>query len=130
MPDDYSGDTRTKGVVKVGGSATGEIGTAGDRDWFGVTLEAARISCIAARSAYDGRCVGGAALTRPIACRSLLATVSAAFAAAVVFSGAALADPENGKTYSSELEMNNPNTLKVRGCVWFFCQTQIWKRVK
>ena len=39
-------------------------------------------------------------------------------------------NPEDGKTYSSELEMNNPNTLKVRSCVWFFCQTQIWKRVK
>ena len=42
MPDDYSSDLQTTGVVTVGGSATGEIETAGDRDWFAVTLEAGR----------------------------------------------------------------------------------------
>ena len=39
-------------------------------------------------------------------------------------------NPEDGKTYSSELEMNDKDTLKVSGCVWIFCQSQIWKRVK
>ncbi len=39
-PDDYSANTGTAGAVAVGGSATGEIGSSGDRDWFAVTLEA------------------------------------------------------------------------------------------
>ena len=39
-------------------------------------------------------------------------------------------NPEDGKTYSSELEMADPKTLKVKGCVWVFCQSQIWKRVE
>ena len=40
MPDDYTADTNTRGAVSVGGSATGEIETARDVDWFAVTLEA------------------------------------------------------------------------------------------
>ena len=39
-PDDFTDDTGTTGTVAVGGSAAGEIETAGDRDWFAVTLEA------------------------------------------------------------------------------------------
>ena len=38
MPDDYSATTQTTGAVAVGGPATGEIETGGDRDWFAVTL--------------------------------------------------------------------------------------------
>ena len=33
-------NTTTMGVVAVGGTATGRVGTQGDRDWFAVTLEA------------------------------------------------------------------------------------------
>ena len=40
MPDDYSSTTQTSGVAEVGGSATGEIETRSDRDWFAVTLDA------------------------------------------------------------------------------------------
>lgn len=39
-------------------------------------------------------------------------------------------NPEDGKTYSSKLEMEGADTLKVKGCVFIFCQTQRWKRVK
>ena len=42
MPDDYSADTSTTATVTVGGSATGEIETARDRDWFAVDLVAGR----------------------------------------------------------------------------------------
>ena len=42
MPDDYSADIHTGGSVAVGGSATGEIETAGDFDWFAVELVAGR----------------------------------------------------------------------------------------
>ena len=38
--DDFTADTNTTGTVAVGGSATGEIESAGDRDWFAVELEA------------------------------------------------------------------------------------------
>ena len=39
MPADFSADTATTGTVAVGGSATGEIETSRDVDWFAVTLE-------------------------------------------------------------------------------------------
>ena len=42
MSDDYTSDIQTTGAVAVGGSATGELETAGDHDWFAVTLEADR----------------------------------------------------------------------------------------
>ena len=40
--DDHPAGTGTDGTVAVGGSATGEIERAGDRDWFAVTLEAGK----------------------------------------------------------------------------------------
>ena len=42
MSDDFTQDTLTAGVVSVGGSATGELETRGDIDWFEVTLQAGR----------------------------------------------------------------------------------------
>ena len=42
MTDSQSSTTLTTGTVEVGGSATGEIGHAGDTDWFAVTLEAGK----------------------------------------------------------------------------------------
>ena len=42
MSDDYSATIDTTGSVAVGGSATGDIESAGDRDWFAVELEAGR----------------------------------------------------------------------------------------
>ena len=40
MSDDYSQDTSTTGVLRVGSSATGEIETRGDVDWIKVYLQA------------------------------------------------------------------------------------------
>ena len=40
--DDFAAGTGTDGAVQVGGSATGEIESAGDRDWFAVDLEAGK----------------------------------------------------------------------------------------
>ena len=40
VTDDYEAGTGTSATVAAGGSATGEIESAGDRDWFAVTLEA------------------------------------------------------------------------------------------
>ena len=40
--DDHSADRNTTGTVAVGGTATGQIETVGDRDWFAVTLKAQR----------------------------------------------------------------------------------------
>ena len=40
MPDDYSEDKLASGVVSVGDSATGDIETRGDIDWFEVRLRA------------------------------------------------------------------------------------------
>ena len=40
VPDDLAAGTGTSGVVEVGGSVTGDIDYAHDRDWFAVELEA------------------------------------------------------------------------------------------
>ena len=42
VTDDFAAGTNTNGAVAVDGSATGEIESAGDRDWFAVTLDADR----------------------------------------------------------------------------------------
>ena len=36
-------------------------------------------------------------------------------------------DPKSGKSYKSFLSVNNNGTLKVQGCVAFFCKTQTWQ---
>ena len=42
MSDDYSNTTSTTGTISVGGSATGNIETVDDTDWFRITLTAGR----------------------------------------------------------------------------------------
>jgi uncharacterized protein (DUF2147 family) len=39
-------------------------------------------------------------------------------------------DPRNGKSYRSNLARNADGTLKVQGCIAFFCQTQTWTAAK
>lgn len=40
-------------------------------------------------------------------------------------------DPETGKSYKSviALDEDDPNILKVKGCIAFLCQTQRWTRI-
>ena len=61
MPDDYLSTTQTTGAVEVDGSATGDIETGRDRDWFAVTLEAGRIY----RIDLEGSRTGGGTLSDP-----------------------------------------------------------------
>ena len=44
--------------------------------------------------------------------------------------GGKIYNPEDGKTYKSKMNLADDNTLKVKGCVLFFCKTQIWTRVE
>jgi uncharacterized protein (DUF2147 family) len=37
-------------------------------------------------------------------------------------------DPESGKSYRSLLKLNPDHSLKVSGCIAFFCQSQRWTR--
>jgi uncharacterized protein (DUF2147 family) len=39
-------------------------------------------------------------------------------------------DPKSGKSYRSVLRRSGPDTLEVKGCIAFFCQTQVWKKAK
>lgn len=39
-------------------------------------------------------------------------------------------DPESGKSYNSKVSRNGDGTLKVQGCIAFFCKTQIWTPMK
>ena len=52
--DDYPADTGTTGTVAVGGSTTGEIEDANDRDWFAVTLEAGKTYRIDLKGSWTG----------------------------------------------------------------------------
>ena len=54
MPDDYSADRFTTGTVAVGDTATGNIGSNGDRDWFAVELVAGRTYVIDLRGSPTG----------------------------------------------------------------------------
>lgn len=37
-------------------------------------------------------------------------------------------DPKTGKSYRSVVRRKSANTIEVKGCISFFCQTQIWKK--
>ena len=46
-----------------------------------------------------------------------------------VWSGGSIYRPADGNTYSGKMELVDPNTLKLTGCVVApLCQSQIWKR--
>ena len=62
MPDDYLSTTQTTGAVAVGGSATGEIETSKDFDWFAVDLVAGHTYVIG----LEGADSGGGALQDPV----------------------------------------------------------------
>ena len=62
VPDDYAAGTGTIGTVAVGGSATGNIESSGDRDWFAVTLEAGKTY----RIDLEGSWTGDGTLTDPV----------------------------------------------------------------
>lgn len=40
-------------------------------------------------------------------------------------------NPEDGKSYKSSIRLDktDPDVLRVKGCIAFFCQTQEWTRV-
>lgn len=39
-------------------------------------------------------------------------------------------DPKTGKSYRSEISLQSPSRLKVKGCIAFICQGQNWTRAK
>ena len=39
-------------------------------------------------------------------------------------------DPRNGKSYKSIVTRGENGTLRVKGCVSFICQTQVWKAAR
>ena len=39
-------------------------------------------------------------------------------------------DPKSGKSYRSVVRRKGPGAIEVKGCISFFCQTQIWKKAK
>jgi hypothetical protein len=59
--DDYTADAGTTGRVAVGGSATGTLEQAGDRDWFAVDLDGGRSYTFT----MSGASSGGGTLSDP-----------------------------------------------------------------
>ncbi|MCY4540927.1 MAG: DUF2147 domain-containing protein [Rhodobacteraceae bacterium] len=47
-----------------------------------------------------------------------------------VWTGGKIYNPEDGKTYSSNMREIDANTLKVKGCVLFLCKSQEWTRIE
>lgn len=45
------------------------------------------------------------------------------------WNGGTIYNAEDGNTYASKMELTDPVTLKVSGCVLFFCKKQTWTRV-
>ncbi|MCD2315769.1 DUF2147 domain-containing protein [Sphingomonas sp. IC-11] len=39
-------------------------------------------------------------------------------------------DPRNGKSYKSIVTRGENGTLRVKGCISFICQTQVWKAAR
>jgi uncharacterized protein (DUF2147 family) len=37
---------------------------------------------------------------------------------------------QNGQNYTASISLADENTLNLEGCLWMFCQTQQWTRVK
>lgn len=46
------------------------------------------------------------------------------------WSGGRIYDPNSGRTYSSNLKLNADGSLKVSGCIAFFCRSQRWTRAR
>ena len=62
MADDYTDNTSTTGTVRASGSATGEIESSGDRDWFAVELVTGRTY----RFDLEGSATGAGTLWDPV----------------------------------------------------------------
>lgn len=39
-------------------------------------------------------------------------------------------DPESGKSYKSSLQLNPDGSLRVTGCIFIFCESRRWTRVR
>lgn len=46
------------------------------------------------------------------------------------WTGGKIYNPDDGKTYEAKLEPGPGGTLKVSGCVLFFCKAETWRRPK
>jgi len=46
------------------------------------------------------------------------------------WSGGRIYDAESGKDYKSKIQLQDDGTLKVKGCVGPFCQSQIWTKAE
>ena len=44
--------------------------------------------------------------------------------------GGRIYDPKSGKSYKSYIQLNPDGSLKVAGCILFFCQAQRWTRAR
>jgi uncharacterized protein (DUF2147 family) len=39
-------------------------------------------------------------------------------------------DPSDHRTYEAKLRLLNGNRLKLTGCAWIFCGSQVWTRIE
>lgn len=46
------------------------------------------------------------------------------------YSGGKVYETEKGKEYKCKLSLDNPNRLKLQGCIGFICKSKYWNRIK
>ena len=46
------------------------------------------------------------------------------------WTGGRIYEPQTGRTFKAKMASGGPNTLKVAGCVLFFCRAETWTRVQ
>lgn len=76
----------------------------------------------------DGKNADAALRARPIMGLDMLADFRPAGPG--VWTDGTIYSPEDGDTYASSIELETPDRLKVRGCVWILCKSQTWRRTE
>ena len=46
------------------------------------------------------------------------------------YSGGRVYETEKGKEYKCKLSLDNPDRLKLQGCIGFLCKNKYWNRIK
>jgi uncharacterized protein (DUF2147 family) len=46
------------------------------------------------------------------------------------WTGGRIYEPQTGRTFKARMASGGPNTLKVAGCVLFFCRAETWTRME
>ena len=49
---------------------------------------------------------------------------------ALTWAGGTVLNPRDNRAYRAKLRLMNGNQLKLTGCAWIFCGSQVWTRIE